>query len=395
MRLFELNSIWHDRFGDYRIVENDGTDIIAEYVSGDRLGEMKLFGKPDKELILRIHANVEYELNEVKKANAGKVSRESVENLVALFKRAPKEKTIVGRDNDSIFCAILMEKAFNSKIVGMFDATTLRINQGCDLKDCFFLDIEIFNKNYHSIGNHLNCVHPACFDKFFMKKTKNCINANIFNGISGKNMANKYPFGTNLLLLYMIEKIGILPSELGIDKSWLLNSIAQSDGSANSIFNARYIDNTYHWATEFFGDSETANSFLLPIYRFDAWTKKKADTAFDIGGKTKTHVKKTTMNKLTDLHEFQKHVRYIYHCMNLEFDITNWPLFDIFDSNWWEIPEENKKCVFYNFESKVTEDITKMRNIKLYSENSKMVTSCIRSGENMDYTEDINNVFEE
>ena len=106
MTRFELDSIWHNRIGDYKVVDNDGDNIIVEYVSGNKTGEMDSFGRDDKKIILRIHKNIIADKEKERAMGYGKAHRDSVAPLVEMFNGFPKDQVIIGTDLDSILCGI-------------------------------------------------------------------------------------------------------------------------------------------------------------------------------------------------------------------------------------------------------------------------------------------------
>ena len=65
---------------------------------------------------------------------------------------------IISPDSDGFLCGLLMSTYFNWKIVGFYDGKTLLSRKDIKISECIFLDVEIFNKNIRSIGNH--CVFP-------------------------------------------------------------------------------------------------------------------------------------------------------------------------------------------------------------------------------------------
>lgn len=58
MKEFEIGKKYYDRNGQYEITSNDGNNVSAVYLDGDKAGQTKTFQKSSFSMILRVHENV-------------------------------------------------------------------------------------------------------------------------------------------------------------------------------------------------------------------------------------------------------------------------------------------------------------------------------------------------
>ena len=62
---------------------------------------------------------------------------------------------ILSPDSDGLLCGLLMSNYFNWKVVGFYDGKVLILKKGMSVKDCIFLDMEVFRKDIRSMGHHM------------------------------------------------------------------------------------------------------------------------------------------------------------------------------------------------------------------------------------------------
>lgn len=124
----------------------------------------------------------------------------------AVLKRFPwivekGKNCIISPDSDGLLCGLLMSYYFDWKIVGFYDGKIMILKKGFEAKDCVFLDMEIFRKEFKSIGQHMLLYNkrrkPANWFNF-----DNCIQPNNLREYDAKkNFRLKYPLATVHLLL--------------------------------------------------------------------------------------------------------------------------------------------------------------------------------------------------
>lgn len=148
---------------------------------------------------------------------------------------------IISPDSDGLLCGLLMNNLLNWKIKGFYDGKVLLKEKDCNIKDCVFLDIEIFNKEIKSIGNHCVIPHMKIYEELGNDSLKNCISPGLLRGLDGSKFFRlKYPLGTIHLLLSILfpKKTINLP-----DKS--ISSLLFADGLFNVLFS--YPENVLTW----------------------------------------------------------------------------------------------------------------------------------------------------
>ncbi len=99
---------------------------------------------------------------------------------------------IISPDMDGFISAKLLNRFNGSKVVGTYDKNILCLADGIDPKDCLFVDCDMNNKEYASIGNHMRLVNDNMSDKSF--------NPNIHFGIT--KYSDKFPFATAYLIAF-------------------------------------------------------------------------------------------------------------------------------------------------------------------------------------------------
>ena len=62
---------------------------------------------------------------------------------------------ILSPDSDGLLCGLLMSHLLNWKIKGFYDGKVMLLEKGLSVKDCVFLDMEIFRKDVRSFGHHM------------------------------------------------------------------------------------------------------------------------------------------------------------------------------------------------------------------------------------------------
>lgn len=198
------------------------------------------------------------------------------DNILKKYSWIVKEnqKCILSPDSDGLLCGLLMSKFFNWSIVGYYDGKVLVLKKDESVKDCIFLDMEIFRNYVKSLGHHMvlynkRQVSPKWFN------FDNCIQPNNIRGYDAKTSFNlKYPLGSIHLLL------GIVGHKKKIEiKKEAICPLLYTDGTFKNLFN--YPDNCLSWLnflcaeekesplkTIFFNDHYTTSSLMIALRDF-------------------------------------------------------------------------------------------------------------------------------
>jgi hypothetical protein len=192
---------------------------------------------------------------------------------------ADNQKCILSPDCDGLLCGLLMSDIFNWKIVGFYDGKIMALKKEENIKDCIFLDMEIFRDYVKSLGQHMLLWNkkniPSNWNNFC-----NCISPNNIRKYDGKNnFSSKYPLGTiHLLLGIVAHKRKIEISKDGICP------LLYVDGTFKNLFN--YPENCLSWLDflcaededsplqkVFFNDHYTTSSLMIALKDFFAKLK--------------------------------------------------------------------------------------------------------------------------
>jgi hypothetical protein len=169
----------------------------------------------------------------------------------------PNKKCILSPDSDGLLCGLFMSHILHWKIVGFYDGKILLLGQNESVKDCIFLDMEIFRKDVKSLGHHMVLYNkrsiPTNWSNF-----DNCIQPNNIRGYDATTQFNlKYPLGAIHLLL------GIVGYNKEIEiKNSAICPLLYTDGTFKNLFN--YPDNCLSWLN--FLCAEDINSPLNKIF---------------------------------------------------------------------------------------------------------------------------------
>jgi hypothetical protein len=102
------------------------------------------------------------------------------------------DKIIISPDMDGFISAKLLNRFNGSVVVGTYDKNILCLSDGVDPKDCLFVDCDINNFDYVSIGNHMRMANDRMSEKSF--------NPNIHFEIT--KYSDKFPFATAYLIAF-------------------------------------------------------------------------------------------------------------------------------------------------------------------------------------------------
>ncbi len=148
---------------------------------------------------------------------------------------------IISPDIDGILCGMYMSNYFNWKIGGYYNGKILVIYEDVDIKECVFLDMEIFRKDIKSIGQHMLLFNNRNFPENFNQNFERCINPNLLRSFDAmSNFKCKYPLATiHLLMCILRNKIEftIQPSSITL--------LLYVDGTFKNLLN--YPENCISW----------------------------------------------------------------------------------------------------------------------------------------------------
>ena len=96
---------------------------------------------------------------------------------------------------DGFLSAQLLNRYNGSQIVGTYDKNILCLADGINPTECLFVDCDINNPDYVSVGNHMRLLDDNMSSKSF--------NPNVHYGIT--KYSDKFPFATAFLIAFATE----------------------------------------------------------------------------------------------------------------------------------------------------------------------------------------------
>lgn len=173
------------------------------------------------------------------------------------------QKCILSPDSDGLLCGLFMSNILNWNIVGFYDGKILTLKNGESVKNCVFLDMEIFRKYVKSLGHHMVMYNKKNIPKNWIN-FDNCIQPNNIRGYDGKTSFKlKYPLGAIHLIL------GIIGNNRKIEiKKTAICPLLYTDGTFKNLFN--YPDNCLSWLNFLY--AEEKNSPLRAIFFNDHYS---------------------------------------------------------------------------------------------------------------------------
>ena len=102
---------------------------------------------------------------------------------------------IISPDMDGFLSAQLLNRYNGSQIVGTYDKNILCLAEGINPSECLFVDCDINNPYYVSVGNHMRLLDDNMSSKSF--------NPNVHYGIT--KYSDKFPFATAFLIAFATE----------------------------------------------------------------------------------------------------------------------------------------------------------------------------------------------
>ncbi len=167
-----------------------------------------------------------------------------------------RQDCILSPDSDGLLCGLFMSHYLDWKIKGFYDGKVLLLEKGFNMKDCVFLDMEIFRKEVKSIGQHMVMFNrnklPSNWDKF-----NNAISANNLRNFDfSHNFIEKYPFGTVHLLMAIVGQ----EASIQVRKDAIC-PLLYVDGTFKNLFN--YPENCLSWLRFLGGDSKASSLYSV------------------------------------------------------------------------------------------------------------------------------------
>ena len=150
------------------------------------------------------------------------------------------QNCILSPDSDGLLCGLFMSTYLDWRIKGFYDGKVMLLDKNTSVKDCVFLDMEVFRKDIKSIGHHMVQFNkkkkPSNWDNY-----KDCIQPNNLRDYDGYNdFRLKYPLATIHLLL------GIIGSKIKFKiPETALCALFFTDGTFNVLF--KYPENVLNW----------------------------------------------------------------------------------------------------------------------------------------------------
>ena len=150
------------------------------------------------------------------------------------------QSCILSPDSDGLLCGLFMSTYLNWKVKGFYDGKVMLLDKNVSVKECVFLDMEVFRKNIKSVGHHMVQFNkrkkPSNWDNY-----KNCIQPNNLRDYDGYNdFRLKYPLATIHLL------IGIVGSKIKFKiPETAIRALFFTDGTFNVLF--KYPENVLNW----------------------------------------------------------------------------------------------------------------------------------------------------
>lgn len=162
---------------------------------------------------------------------------------------------VISPDADGFYCAMLLTYFLNWRCVGFYNDRVLLLKNGIEENDVVFVDVEMFDKNKMSIGNH--ALLPKNIKKFegdIYDGFSQCLNLNLHRKVSHKYYESKYPFGTSHLILSILSFAFKNNLSEFLDTPEKLIAFTYADGMLKNINN--YPENASEWRKYMMFDEE-------------------------------------------------------------------------------------------------------------------------------------------
>ncbi len=149
---------------------------------------------------------------------------------------------IISPDSDGFMCALLMSHYLDWNIKGFYDGKVMLYSSDVKPRDCVFLDMEIFNKNIRSVGQHCIIPYNKIYTELSLDGFDSCLSPGCLRGYDAHdgNFRLKFPLATIHFLISVLHR----RFPIKINKT-AISSLLFVDGCFNVIFS--YPENCLNW----------------------------------------------------------------------------------------------------------------------------------------------------
>ncbi|HOV22333.1 MAG TPA: hypothetical protein PLW95_06625 [bacterium] len=285
-----------------------------------------------------------------------------------------QQQAIISPDVDGILCGLLMSNYLEWEIVGFYDGKMLCQTKNISIKDCIFLDIEIFRKEIRSCGHHMLLYNKNEVPDNWGNFNKSINPNNLRNFDALHNFQKKYPLATIHFLLCCLKEI--LNKEIKFLNTTTV-PLLYVDGTFKNLLN--YPENCNEWLM--FLKAKKQDSPIYPIFEIFSRQKLKdiihllqsIFEKFDNIKINKRRGDKILLEKINNIPlSFQKY----YPLFELLGEYTGWE----FKKEKWNL-EEFK---IIKLEKKIENSLTGKNFIEIIEKNP--ISWAITANKRMEYT---------
>ena len=108
----------------------------------------------------------------------------------------------IDNDLDALLPAQFLHHRLGWTIAGFYNYTTIHCDPGVDLRECVWVDLDIYHPAIASIGHHILKLSPS--DQ--LPRHRLTVNPNLLRGIDQTDFTHKYPLGTIHFLLWLHDR---------------------------------------------------------------------------------------------------------------------------------------------------------------------------------------------
>jgi hypothetical protein len=297
-----------------------------------------------------------------------------------------RETIITSPDLDGILTAAILTALYGKKVIGFYDGKRMTYIKEYDPKKAAFVDMEIFNKDIPSLGNHMIVVHRD-FYNIMNKKLESCINGNIDYKYDAttKYYNHKYPFGALHLLFMLIEErnpeyIEMINFEKGI---W---PVIIADGLLNVP--DKYPPNFNRWKCGYFKQSQVMQQVLNFV-----WNELTPSKKFELSNEYWNLLPKEKQGKRGTGFKIEHVTNKEKINVELDYIKVNLDLLGLdFNSSLWEIMDINKNKTTEIFDKVVLNSCAKYKTEPIYI-NENIISAAVVNQNQFSYTIDQKNIL--
>lgn len=195
-----------------------------------------------------------------------KITKEEfIERKNKWIEDAKSKKGIIAQlDADGLSSAFILNKLTGLPVSGITDLynNIHGIGKGDNLSDFVFVDVEVFDQNVLSTGNHNNVTNEEVLDELMKDRISSCLNPNYQFGTTVSDYTKKYPYSTSL---YLMELYGEdLDIEAILSNEQIKDSLVFADGIYNNVW--KYKANAKDWQTKLITNTNLNDLMLNPLF---------------------------------------------------------------------------------------------------------------------------------